>query len=151
MSLHEDVVVESYRLDLTMSQCGYPLCCPGDQPKFVPNPFPSQAAQAADVQLGTFFSESEEIFHETGMPMFPCMLHHFCLPFRYKQRGSNLSKSTLNVIYSPICAMMYCANKRKSRLEELIKEWNETHGLHKGLYLQWNADAMAILSGRKQT
>ena len=47
--------------------------------------------------------------------------------------------------------MMYCANKRKSRLEELIKEWNEAHGLHKGLYLQWNADAMAILSGRKQT
>ena len=58
-----------------------------------------------------------KIFHETGMPMLPCLFHHFCLPF------------------SPICAAMYCANQRKSRLEDLVKDFNHEKALEKGLFI----------------
>ena len=60
--------------------------------------------------LRDFIEGTEKIFSETGMPMFPCLLHHFCLPF------------------SPVCAMMYFMNQRKSRLEELVKDFNQEKG-----------------------
>ena len=61
-------------------------------------------------ELREFMTEVEKAFHETGMPMFPCFLHHFCLPF------------------SPICAMLYCASQRKSKLEELVQNFNNDTG-----------------------
>ena len=69
--------------------------------------------------------DTAEIFHETGMPMIPCLFHHFCLPF------------------SPICAAMYCANKRKSKLEDLLKEFNHEKALEKGIFVEWNSDYYA--------
>ena len=73
--------------------------------------FPTSLSEMdMEQDLRAFIDETEKIFSETGMPMFPCLLHHFCLPF------------------SPICAMMYCANQRKSRLEELVKDFNKEKG-----------------------
>ena len=60
--------------------------------------------------LRNFMTEVENIYRETGMPMFPCIFHHFCLPF------------------SPICAAMYCASQRKSKLDELIHDFNNEKG-----------------------
>lgn len=39
--------------------------------------------------------------------------------------------------------MAYCANKRKTGLEELIQAWNGRHRTL-GAYLQWNADYHAM-------
>ena len=60
--------------------------------------------------LREFMKETEEIYHETGMPMIPCFLHHFCLPF------------------SPICVLCYCQSRRKSRLEDLVEDFNKEKG-----------------------
>ena len=63
--------------------------------------------------LREFMKETEEIYHETGMPMIPCFLHHFCLPF------------------SPICVLCYCQSKRKSRLEDLVEDFNKEKAYRK--------------------
>ena len=60
-------------------------------------------------------AEVEKICNDTGMPMFPCLLHHFCIPF------------------SPICAAMYCSSRRKSKLDDLVSEFNNEKGKHKSL------------------
>jgi hypothetical protein len=78
------------------------------------NFFPAQLTSLnIEEDLREMMSETGDIFHETGMPMFPCLLHHFCLPF------------------SPICAVAYCMSQRKSRLEELIKDFNQKKGKQK--------------------
>ena len=112
MANPEDLLLANFMLDLSSNQCGYPICCPGNQPKFIEvNFFPTSLTDMGiENDLREFFEESEKIFYETGMPMFPCVLHHFCLPF------------------SPFCAMMYFANQRKSKLEELIKDFNKDKG-----------------------
>ena len=112
MANPEDLLLANFMLDLSSNQCGYPICCPGNQPKFVEvNFFPTSLTDMGiENDLREFFEGAEKIFHETGMPMFPCILHHFCLPF------------------SPVCATMYFANQRKSKLEELIKDFNKDKG-----------------------
>ena len=82
------------------------------QPKFVEiNFFPTSLTDMGIEQdLREFMEEAEKIYHETGMPMYPCVFHHFCLPF------------------SPFCAIMYCTSRRKSRLEDLIKDFNQDKG-----------------------
>jgi hypothetical protein len=69
------------------------------------NFFPTQLTSLnLEEDLREMMSKTGEIFHDTGMPMFPCLLHHFCLPF------------------SPVCAIFYCAKRRKTRLEELVQQ-----------------------------
>ena len=70
-----------------------------------------------EADIRELMEDTAKIFHETGMPMLPCLLHHFCLPF------------------SPICAAMYCANQRKSRLDDLIKDFNHQKALEKGIFI----------------
>lgn len=126
-----DICVETYPLDLTSDQCGYPLCCPGNQPKFRKPAFPNDYINYhLDMwpDMEEFILESGEIFHKTGMPMFPCLCHHFCLPF------------------SPICAAAYCAKRRMRGLENLLQNWNEHKGLRKGVYLKWNEDYITASS-----
>ena len=60
--------------------------------------------------LREFMEKTEKIYHETGMPMIPCFLHHFCLPF------------------SPICVLCYCQSRRKSRLEDIVEDFNKEKG-----------------------
>ena len=109
MTNPDNITITTFYLDMASDQCGYPVCCPGNQPKFVEvSFFPSQVSEIED-DLRKLFEDAKEVFHETGMPMFPCLLHHFCLPF------------------SPICAMFYCMSQRKSRLDELIQSFN--HGI----------------------
>lgn len=126
-----DVCIESYRLDLSSDQCGYPICCPGNQPKFIPPAFPNSYIDGhlgMWPELKEFMSDAAEIFRVTGMPMCPCIAHHFCIPF------------------SPVCAMLYFAKKRKRELDELLQTWNEENGLAKGVYLQWNQDYITAAS-----
>ncbi len=92
-------------------KCGYPIFCPGEQPRFVePQFFVGQLANCGieESQLRRFFDDAKEIFHDTGMPMFPCIFHHFCLPF------------------SPICAAAYCSKKRKVRQQADVPSRNLT-------------------------
>ena len=124
-----DICIENISLDMTSSGCGYPMCCPGKQPKFVRPPFPNRYIQN-NLQLWDdledFMLESEEIFHKTGIPGCPCAFHHFCLPF------------------SPFCAMYYCSWRRKNCLEQHVDQWNADKGLSKGIYLKWNRDFLTV-------
>ena len=73
--------------------------------------FPTSLSDmGCEEDLREFMKETEEIYHETGMPMIPCFLHHFCLPF------------------SPICVLCYCQSRRKSRLEDLVEDFNKEKG-----------------------
>ena len=134
----DNVTMATFHLDMTSDQCGYPICCPGNQPNFVEvSFFPSQISEIED-DLRKFFDDAKEAFHETGMPMFPCIFHHFCLPF------------------SPICAMSYCKSQRKSRLDELIQNFNHRIANPKGILICWNSDyhllnqAERLTSGRQR-
>ena len=81
-----------------------------------------------EYELKQFMQACDDIFHKTGMPMFPCLCHHFCLPF------------------SPVCAALYCASKRKSELDEVLRSFNAEVAQPKGIFLQWN-DAFQFLNG----
>lgn len=63
MNPSEEVVLEVFYLDPTSSECGYPICCPGDQPKFIRPQFESQAVAEIGLasQLEEFFEESEKV------------------------------------------------------------------------------------------
>jgi len=119
-----NVILATFYLDLESAQCGYPICCPGNQPHFKPMPFFPENLQPLGVEndLKEVMSEIDVAFHETGMPMFPCICHHFCLPF------------------SPICAAFYCQGQRKSRIDEALAKWNNEKGVPKGLFVQMNND-----------
>ena len=119
MSNPEDLLLATFLLDMQSDQCGYPICCPGNQPKFQEvNFFPTSISHLnMEADIRELMEDTAKIFHETGMPMLPCLLHHFCLPF------------------SPICAAMYCANQRKSRLDDLIKDFNHQKALEKGIFI----------------
>lgn len=134
MANPEDLLLATFQLDMSASQCGYPLCCPGKQPKFVDVEFfpTSIRDMGLEQDLREFMEETEEIYHDTGMPMFPCTLHHFCLPF------------------SPICALLYCMSKRKSKLEDIVKEFNKEKATSKGIYVKWNDDYYASYESRSQ-
>ena len=119
MSNPEDLLLATFLLDMQSDQCGYPICCPGNQPKFQEvNFFPTSISHLnMEADIRELMDDTAKIFHETGMPMLPCLFHHFCLPF------------------SPICAAMYCANQRKSRLDDLIKDFNHQKALEKGIFI----------------
>jgi len=119
-----NVVLTTFYLDLSSSQCGYPICCPGDQPHFQPVPFLPENIQTLNIEsdVKQVMGEIDGIFHNTGMPMFPCILHHFCLPF------------------SPICAAFYCLSQRKSGIDEVLAKWNNEKGIPQGLCLAFNQD-----------
>lgn len=61
------------------------------------------------------FLQIDEVFAQTVMPTFPCLLGHFCLPF------------------SPVCAMMYCANRRDRGIRAILEKYN-TNLKERGLY-----------------
>lgn len=105
----DNVLLATFPLDMNYAGCGLPFCCPGDQPKFVQVQFFPSNLQALQLeeQVTQFMQEADEIYHSTGMPMCPCMICHFCIPF------------------SPVCAMIICAQRRKSKLDQLVKDYNE--------------------------
>ena len=112
MNNPDEITISTFYLDLASDQCGYPICFPGNQPKFVEiSFFPSQVSEIED-DLRKLFEDAKEVFQETGIPMFPCILHHFCLPL------------------SPICALSYCMSQRKSRLDDLIQNFNRENGIY---------------------
>lgn len=101
------------------SQCGLPFCCPGESMKcatsesaFLPNELEGFLTVE---ELKAMTKEIDELFARTVMPMFPCLLGHFCLPF------------------SPVCAMMYFANQRDKGLREIFEKHNSML-VERGLY-----------------
>jgi len=118
------VELETFYLNADSSQCGYPICCPGEQPHFKLPRFSSKTLRDSGIQaeLEQLFASADEIYYDTGMPMFPCICHHFCLPF------------------SPICAAAYCTAKRKSGLADLVEAFNRDVAMPKGLFVEWNDD-----------
>ena len=101
------------------------------QPKFKNRPF--FPAKVSDLDIGhelkSLMAKCDGIFHATGMPMVPCVFHHFCLPF------------------SPICAMAYCASRQKSQLDEVVRQFNEEVATPRGIFVMWNSDFYSWLSG----
>ena len=74
MTNSDDITITTFYLDLASDECGYPICCPGNQPKFVEiSFFPSQVSEIED-DLRKLFEDAKEVFQETGMPPFPCIL-----------------------------------------------------------------------------
>lgn len=61
-------------------------------------------------ELRKFMDDAGDVYHKTGMPLFPCIFGHFCVPF------------------GPICLLLHCMNKRKSQLEDLMEEFNKETG-----------------------
>ena len=61
--------------------------------------------------------DAEEIYKQTGVPFCPCICCHFCIPG------------------SPVCAMVYCEYRRKSRIQNLVKAFN-SESLEKGIFLE---------------
>ena len=121
----QDIVIDTFKLDPESTNWGYPIWCPGDQPKLVHPPFPNPYVKdvlEVHEELEQFREDVNEVFHQTGAPPFPLILHHFCLPF------------------SPFCCMFHCKSKRRTGLEELITSWNNKVGVPRGLFLEWNLD-----------
>ena len=135
----EERVIYGFEVDMSSDQCGYPICCPGtnhlfltklafksltldfirinhfaagNQPHIKKPEFYPESLVTLDLadKVNELCQEMDEIFHSTGMPMFPCLLHHFCLPF------------------SPICAAAYCGQRRRSELFEAIEKFNTKFG-----------------------
>ena len=63
--------------------------------------------------------DAENIYHQTGSPLLPCMIFHVCIPC------------------SPCCVMVYCDNRRSEKLRDLVKKFN-AENLEKGIYLVLN-------------
>jgi len=108
----EERVIYAFEVDMSSDQCGYPICCQGNQPHIKKPEFYPESLVTLDLadKVNELCEEMDEIFHSTGMPMFPCLLHHFCLPF------------------SPICAAAYCGQRRRSELSEAIEKFNTKFG-----------------------
>ena len=73
-------------------------------------------------EIRQFMEDVEKIYHQTGMPLFPCVCCHLCLPC------------------SPFCAMAYCSYRRISRFENLVKAFNAKN-LEKGIFLVFRSQA----------
>ena len=86
----ETVVAETFLLNFSnLSSIGYPICCPGTQPRFQFTAYnavkesPNVAkAKVEPERLEQALRDIDEVYHKTGMPMIPCILHHFCFPCR---------------------------------------------------------------------
>ena len=91
-------VVLTVNLDMASSKCGYPICCPGDQPKFVtPSFYSSEVMELVPTEdLDKFFTAVSDLMVETGAPLFPLLLQVFCLPFW------------------PPCIFVACARRRRN-------------------------------------
>ena len=70
--------------------------------------------------LREFMEETEKIYHETGMPMIPCFLHHFCLPFR---------RSTCPLVFGSwlLDHVIYFKLRKKEMLAKLIQGSMKLH------------------------
>ena len=110
-------------------ECGScsPEYCPCNEAEFEKVtffPFPSQLSEIEE-DLKTFFEDVKEVFHETGMQMCPSML---CLPF------------LICVCY----ALCHYEEERKSRLYQLILNFNHRIANPKGILIRWNRDYHAF-------
>lgn len=118
-------MIDTLKLDPETAACGYPILCPGEQPHFVkpvfPNPYIADILGVQD-EIDIFMEDANKAFKKTGAPPMPLMLHHFCLPF------------------SPLCCIFGCRSRRRKALEGLISDWNNTIGIPRGLFLEWNVD-----------
>ena len=65
----QEQVLAAYDVDMTVSQCGYPICCPGDQPKIKEPEFPLEIVARLGIkdELAKMFSGIETAFHDTGI------------------------------------------------------------------------------------
>ena len=111
MNITNNITITTFHLDMESNHCGCPGCCPGKQPKFKDiSFFPSQLSEIEN-ELRKLFEDVKEVYHETGFPPDPCVYFNF-LPC---------------LLCTPICALYYCMSQRKSRLDELIQNFN--HGI----------------------
>lgn len=62
-------------------------------------------------------SKLNKVFSDTVLPMVPCMLTHFCLPF------------------SPVCARLYYQGKRREGVRQVLVSFNERYLIERGAYL----------------
>ena len=98
------VLLASLDVDLTPSQCGIPILCPGKQAKFRDLKFLPSSLVDLDIKedLTDLISRANKIFHATELPLIP-----FWLPFRIYERFMNNFRSI-----------------RLAQLEALLEDFN---------------------------
>ena len=140
MNITNNITITTFHLDMESNHCGCPGCCPGKQPKFKDiSFFPSQLSEIEN-ELRKLFEDFKEVYHETGFPPDPCVYLNF-LPC---------------LLFTPLCAVYYCMSQRKSRLDELIQNFNHRIANPKGILICWNSDyhllnqAERLTSGRQR-
>ena len=112
MNITNNITITTFYLDMTSNQCGCPGCCPGNQPKFGDiSFFPSQLSEIEN-DLRKLFEDVKEVYHETGFPQCPCVI-------------------CFSLVLIPVCVLCFCVSKRKSRLDELIQNFNHSIGMFK--------------------
>ena len=119
------IVVDTFDMDVTVSTCGLPFCCPGKQPRFVKpdvvNPYLSETL-AAKEEIDVLLEDLNGAFSETGLPVLPMVLGHLCLPF------------------SPICVSHGFTKWRKKKIAQVIDDFNDKNKEEKGIFVEWNKD-----------
>ena len=112
MNITNNITITTFYLDMTSNQCGCPGCCPGNQPKFCDIAFfPSQLSEVEN-ELRKLCEDVKEVYHETGFPQCPCLMF-----------------ATFFLLFPVLCVMCFCVSKRKSRLDELIQNFNHSIGM----------------------
>lgn len=101
----DEILLATLELKLDYATCG--LCCfPGNQPEFEELKFFPSNLKSLGLEdiLADFMADTKRIFLETGTPLVPCSLIPHPIPYLY---------------------FSYYDGKRKSKLDELVKEYNQ--------------------------
>jgi len=121
---NDKITLATFYLDKTLDNIGCPVFHPGKQPEFRDvKTFPNSISQVElEKDIRELLESIEDIFRKTGMPMCPFFLMQFVIPF------------------TPMCASYYMWNERKTKLKEIVDNFNQEKGSTRGIYAEWNED-----------
>jgi len=127
----QEYAVASFNLDMDMAQFGCMRCCPGKQPHLREPEFAPAVLDRLGIteEFRKLARDIDEVFHDTGLPPCPCMLSIVLLPC------------------APMIAMSICKSNRKSQLNDLILNFNQTIAKSRGLYARFDSDFYTFLNG----
>jgi len=130
----QEYVLASFNLDIDAAACGCIKCCPGRQPHFrepeVAPALPDRLCISAEFRK--LVQDIDDVFCDTGMPECPCLCFVFFIPC---------------LGFVPLCLMAHCKSRRKSKLSNLIQDFNQNIAKPQGLYARLDNDFHSFLQG----